>query len=251
MNAAETSTTTTYSAINASNPHQSLPPPNLDMPIPSPPSPSPSSCSSLIFERQVEQQQDLMLPHEATAGHHATENHIPAVLAASCQALTDHAADLHAIQVITVESAARHRQALVSTAATAVAAEASPSPSSSPTPSLSSPSLSVTSSTSRSVSLLSTISTQQNRLSFCSYADVLHDDAGVPASMPSNSTHVNNSNSNDDDDDEHAASGSANHSMTPVTMTKAHTSDADTQLLITVSTLGEAIQMRENQLSHT
>ncbi|KAK9465007.1 hypothetical protein V1512DRAFT_267069 [Lipomyces arxii] len=104
--------------------------------------------STKIFERQV---QDLSTPSHHHH-HHTTENLIPPVLAASCEALTDDTVDPDSVQVVTVTRP--HSSSLSSI-------HRSPS------------TASLTTGSTNSVSTQNIVS-PANRLSFYSYADVVH-----------------------------------------------------------------------------
>ncbi|KAK9390464.1 hypothetical protein V1515DRAFT_21658 [Lipomyces mesembrius] len=132
--------------------------------IPSSPRVS-SPDSSMIFERQV---QDPVLTASDVPSHHHSENLIPPVLAASCEALTDESVDPEDVEVVSVArpySNSIHRtNSAVSLASIASSAASflAVSPKSS-------------SSTATSTAPPPTSGSSTHRLSFYTYADVVHD----------------------------------------------------------------------------
>ncbi|KAK9447817.1 uncharacterized protein V1518DRAFT_434651 [Limtongia smithiae] len=130
--------------------------------------PSLSPESSMIFERQV---QDQLLSPDAVPSHHYNANMIPPVLAASCEILTDSAANFDRVEVISITRSSRANSMHKSNSSVSLASLQVSSPSISPMLSPHAPSL-------------PPIDTQ-HRLSFCSYSDVVQyslerDGVGTP-----------------------------------------------------------------------
>ncbi|KAK9318624.1 hypothetical protein V1522DRAFT_274521 [Lipomyces starkeyi] len=214
----------------------------LGSPIPSSPRVS-SPDSSMIFERQV---QDPILTASGVPSHHHSENLIPPVLAASCEALTDESVDPEDVEVVSVArpySNSIHRtNSAVSLASIASSA-----------PSFQAVSPKSSSSTSPSTAPPPTSSSSTHRLSFYTYADVVHDamaptDENLHSPSPDLATH----------------DGKAPHPRLFLSSTDANAatdiaspfvSDSASvnsqQQFVTVTTLGEAIRRNQDEITNS
>ncbi|KAK9354734.1 hypothetical protein V1523DRAFT_120762 [Lipomyces doorenjongii] len=214
----------------------------LGSPIPSSPRVS-SPDSSMIFERQV---QDPVLTASGVPSHHHSENLIPPVLAASCEALTDESVDPEDVEVVSVTrpySNSIHRTnsavSLASIASSAASFQAV-SPKSS-------------SSTATSTAPAPTSSSSTHRLSFYTYADVVHDalvptDDKLQSPSPDLAAH-----------DEKApqpplflSSTDANAATDIVSPFVSDSASVNNQQqFVTVTTLGEAIRRNQDEITNS
>ncbi|KAK9377064.1 uncharacterized protein V1513DRAFT_166261 [Lipomyces chichibuensis] len=213
----------------------------LGSPIPSSPRVS-SPDSSMIFERQV---QDPVLTVSGVPSHHHSENLIPPVLAASCEALTDESVDPEDVEVVSVArpySNSIHRTnsavSLASIASSAPSFQAvSPKSSSSTAPSTAPP---------------PTSSSSTHRLSFYTYADVVHD------AMTSTDEKLHSPSP-----DLAMQDGKAPHSPLFLSSIDANAatdiasplasdsaSENSQQQFVTVTTLGEAIRRNQDEITN-
>ncbi|KAJ8102830.1 hypothetical protein POJ06DRAFT_56709 [Lipomyces tetrasporus] len=212
-------------------------------PVPSSPRVS-SPASSMIFERQV---QDPVLTASDVPSHHHSENLIPPVLAASCEALTDESVDPDEVEVVSVArpySNSIHR----TNSSVSLASLASMAPSFQPVSSKSS------SLTSPSSAPPPTSGSSTHRLSFYTYADVVHDalapaDENLPQSLSQDlasqdgkaSRPVLSLTATD-------MTGEANPAS-PVLSDSASVNSQ--QHFVTVTTLGEAIRRNQDEITNS
>ncbi|KAK9322052.1 hypothetical protein V1517DRAFT_151612 [Lipomyces orientalis] len=215
----------------------------LGSPVPSSPRVS-SPASSMIFERQV---QDPVLTASDVPSHHHSENLIPPVLAASCEALTDESVDPDEVEVISVArpySNSIHR----TNSSVSLASQASMAPSFQPVSSKSS------SSTSPSSAPPPTSGSSTHRLSFYTYADVVHDalapaDENLPQSLSQDPA------SQDGKPPRPLLSLTATNMTGEANPASPVLSDSvsvnSQQHFVTVTTLGEAIRRNQDEITNS
>ena len=88
-----------HTIVTASHPYGSPASPGRNLPSSS--SHVPSPASSQIFERNVQEEGPLIATSPAIPGHITTENHIPPALDASTQAITDNHLDPDHVEIVT------------------------------------------------------------------------------------------------------------------------------------------------------
>ncbi|KAK9365242.1 hypothetical protein V1509DRAFT_571392 [Lipomyces kononenkoae] len=215
---------------------------SLSSPVGSPITTSPtrvsSPASSMIFERHV---QDPVLSSSGVPSHHHSENLIPPVLAASCEALTDESVDPDEVEVVSITrpySNSIHR----TNSALSLASIAS-----------SVPSLPPMSPKSSSSAALSTgpppgAANTTHRLSFYTYADVVHD-AMVPTDEQPHSPQELPSH----DPNESLPSPIDTNTLTEVSSPVICDSTVvnGPQQYVTVTTLGEAIRRNQDEITNS
>ncbi|KAK9240378.1 hypothetical protein V1525DRAFT_228807 [Lipomyces kononenkoae] len=201
-----------------------------------------SPASSMIFERHV---QDPVLTPSGVPSHHHSENLIPPVLAASCEALTDESVDPDEVEVVSITrpySNSIHR----TNSALSLASIASSVPSLPPMSPKSS------SSAALSTGPAPAAANTTHRLSFYTYADVVHDamaptDEQLPSPLElptpdANASHRALFPSSTDTNAESEVSS-------PVIPDSAHVNGQ--QQYVTVTTLGEAIRRTQDEITNS